>query len=179
MKKWKTMFRKFLRGHGLDFSHRGRWGVTRISRGETLKNSKWVSHHELSRSRYFQNHLQFWNRMRRNQDNVIWRFWLITKLEVEGLQPVEPKISKWVFSHVLRLDHRTQNIWRIWIHMSRTHFIIFWRSDICQWLGKAKSHKKIAWKLEVLKNFRKLDCQYWDVFYLISASHVNWSWASA
>ena len=91
------MFQKFLGGHGPNFSPSGRWRVTRISGGETLKISKWVSHHEFSRSRDFQNYLQFLNQISKNQDSMIWRFWSTTKLEVEGSQPVRTKISKFVF----------------------------------------------------------------------------------
>ena len=85
--RWKTekpMSQKFLRGHGLEISLRGSWRVTRISGGETLKISKWVSHHGFSRSIDFRHYLHFSNWMRRNQDIVIWRFWLIAKLELKG-----------------------------------------------------------------------------------------------
>ena len=62
--------------------------------------------------------------------------------------------------------------------MSRTHFINFKRSTICQRSKKMKSHKKIAWKLEVMKTFQKRDCECWEVLFLISASHLIHSWAS-
>ena len=181
------MSQKFLRGHRPKISPRGSWRVTRISRGETLKISKWVSHHVFSQSRYLRNYLhfsnrmsknqvimiwrfwstaklevegsqpvgpkilkwvfhhvfsqlrnlrhylQFSNQMSRNQDIVIWRFWSTAKLEVEGSQPVEPKISKWVFFHVFPLAHGNHINWQNWIWMSRTYFIIFRRSVICQW----------------------------------------------
>ena len=50
VKKWKPMFRKFLRGFGLMVPPWGRWRVTRISRGEKLKILKWVFDHVFSRS---------------------------------------------------------------------------------------------------------------------------------
>ena len=70
--------------------------------------------------------------MSRNQDIVIWRFWSTTKLEVEGSQPVERKISKWVFSHTFPLSHRTNNILWNQIWMNRTHF--YQLSKICHLL---------------------------------------------
>ena len=49
--------------------------------------------------------------MSRNQDIVILTFWSTTKLEVEGSQPVRPKISKWVFlmSSLWLIELRTSN----------------------------------------------------------------------
>ena len=46
-------------------------------------------------------------------------------LEVERSQPIGPKISKFTFSHIFRLSHRTHINWWNWIWMSRTHFINF------------------------------------------------------
>ena len=112
MKKWKPMFRKFLRGHGSDFSPRRRQRVTRNSGGITLKISKWVFYHEFFWSRAFQIYHHIWNQMSKKQDNVICSFWSITKLEVEKSQPVEPKISKWVFAHVFPSAHRAQKTWQ-------------------------------------------------------------------
>ena len=60
----------------------GRWRVTRVSGGETLKKSKLVFHHVFSRSQSFQNYLQFSNQMSRNQDIQIWGYragsWKVT-----------------------------------------------------------------------------------------------------
>ena len=179
MKKWKPMFWKFLWGHGPDFSPWGRWRVTSNFGGITIKISKCFFHHELSWSIYFHIYIHIRNRMRRNQDNVICRFWATAKLEVEWSQSVGPKISKWVFSHAFPLDHKTQNIWWNRIQMNIIHFIDFWRSTICEWSRKVKSHKKIAWKWEVMKTLWKLDCEFWVVFYFISTSHVIRGWASA
>ena len=116
------MSQKSLRGHGPEISLRGSWRVIRIYGGETLKISKWVSDHGLYWLRSFQNHLHFPNQMSRNQNIVIWRFWSTTKLEVEGSQPVEPKISKWVFAHVFPLSHGTHSNWRNFIWMSVTFY---------------------------------------------------------
>ena len=74
-------------------------------------------------------------------------------LEVERSQLVGPKISKWVFSHLFPLPHRTHSNWWNYIWMSRTHLSNFQRYVVCQWSGKMKSHKKIAWKLQMLKTF--------------------------
>jgi hypothetical protein len=41
-----------------------------------------------------------------------------------------------------------------------------------------KSHNKIAWKLQVMKTFWKLDYAFWYVLYLIPDPHVIMSWAS-
>ena len=153
MKKWKPMFRIFFQGHGPESSHQGRWRDTMDSGGVKIKISKWGFHHEFSWSRDFQIYLQIWDRMSRNQDNVICWYWSTTKLEVEESQLVEPKISKWIFSHVFPLYHRTLNVLWNQILMSTTHFISFRRSAICQWPRKVKSHKKIARKLELLKTF--------------------------
>ena len=131
VKKWKSMFRKFLWGPTLEISPRGSWRFTRISEGKMLKIWKWVSHHGFYLSIALWNYLQFPNRMSRNQNIVIWGFWSTSKLELEGSQLVKPKISKWVFSHVFPLSYRTQNIWRNRIQMSITHYINFQRSAIC------------------------------------------------
>ena len=42
-----------------------------------------------------------------------------------------------------------------------------------------KSHKKIARKLEVLKTFQELKCEFWDVLYFFTAFYVNQSWEHA
>ena len=63
--------------------------------------------------------------------------------------------------------------------MGITHFISFWSPSICQWSGKVKSHKKIAWELEVLEIFKELKCECWYVLYLFSASYVNQIWANS
>ena len=78
-------------------------------------------------------------------------------LEVERSQPVGPKISKWVFSHLFPLDHRTHRNRRNHIWMSITHFINIRKSTNCQCRGEVKSHKKIAWKLQVMKILWKLE----------------------
>ena len=80
MKNWKLVSRKFLWGHRPEISPRGSWGVTRIYEGETLKISKWVSHHVFFWSRSFCHYLYFSNQMSRNQVIVIWIFWSTTKL---------------------------------------------------------------------------------------------------
>ena len=57
----------------------------------TNQNIKMGFSHEFSWSISFRIYLQFWNRMSKNQDNMICRFWSTTKLKVEVSQPVEPK----------------------------------------------------------------------------------------
>ena len=52
-------------------------------------------------------------------------------LEAEKSQPVDSKISKWVFSYLFHLAHITHRNWRNWIWMSKTHFINFWRPANC------------------------------------------------
>ena len=49
-----------------------------------------------------------------------------SKIRVLVSQLVKLKISKWFFSHVFPLAYIIHNILRIWIWMSRTHFISFW-----------------------------------------------------
>ena len=74
---------------------------------EELQGFPKVKHSKSQNGFLTMDSLQFSNRMRRNQDIVIRRFWSIVKLEVEASQLVEPKISKWVFSHVFPLSHGT------------------------------------------------------------------------
>ena len=59
-------------------------------------------------------------------------------LEVERSQSVDPKISKWVFSDLFLLPHRTHSNWRNWIWMRITHFMNFRRSTNCQLKGRWK-----------------------------------------
>ena len=83
------------------------------------------------------------------------------------------------FSHVFTLAHRAQNIWWNQIWMNRTHFIIFRSLTIRHWPGMVKSHKKIAQNLEVLKTFRELKYEFWDVLYFFTTAHANRSWENA
>ena len=125
VKKLKPIFRKLLWGHRVHFSPRGRRRVTMNFEGTTLKISKWIFHPRFYQSNDFCIYLQIWNRISRNQDNVICWFWSTFKLEDEESQLVEPKISKWVFSHVFPFAHKTKNISHNWISIGITHFIIF------------------------------------------------------
>ena len=77
------------------------------------------------------------------------------------------------------LVHRTQNIRRNQIWMSITLFTNFQSLSICKWPRKVNSHKNIAQKLEVLKTFWELQCEFLDILYLFMISHANRSWENA
>ena len=63
-------------------------------------------------------------------------------LEVEKLQSFDPKISKWVFSHLFLFPHRTHRNWLNQIWMIITHFMNFRRSTNSQLEGSWRVRRR-------------------------------------
>jgi hypothetical protein len=42
-----------------------------------------------------------------------------------------------------------------------------------------KSHKKIAWKLEVFETFQNIKCEFWYVLNMLTTFHENLVWEDA